>query len=152
MQTPDLLKNVWPVTAAGQHLHLLHVNAQALLDPLEAVCVQGGGAKEERGSQVGGAQPPPQHWWVWPEIPSSLRICHLTIEAKSFVVLWSQTKLLPELTYPSLDCRWCQWLHISNENMRLGHPYQLLQRLHVRAGQGDKPQAQPRHVNLNLGL
>ena len=56
VQTPALLKNVWPVTAAGQHLHLLHVNAQALLDPLEAVCVQGGGAKEERGSQVGGAR------------------------------------------------------------------------------------------------
>ena len=35
MKASALLENVWPITIAGQHLHLLPLNAQADFDPLK---------------------------------------------------------------------------------------------------------------------
>ena len=162
MKTSALLENVGPVAVAGQHLYLLPLNAQAFLDSLKALRVQSGRAEHERSSLVGGAQPTPQHRRVWPEVPTSLGICHLSIERESFVILPCQTNpylcLINsnvadlELTDLLLDDRGCQRLNIANENVRLSDPYLLLQRLHRRRCQGDKSYSQSRHISLNLGL
>ena len=162
MKASALVENVRPITIGGQHLHLLPLNAQADLDPPKTLRVQSGRAEHERSALKGGAQPPPQHWWVWPEVPTSLRICHLSIARESFAFFFCETKSYlrlihsnvadVELTYPSLDVRGCQGLNIAKENMRLGAPYLLLQGDHRRARQGDKSYSQPCHISLNLGL
>ena len=45
MKTPALLEYVRPIAAAGQDLHLLPLYAQANLDPLQALRIQGGRAE-----------------------------------------------------------------------------------------------------------
>ena len=161
MKASALVENVRPITIGGQHLHLLPLNAQAFFDSLKALRVQSGRAEHERSSLVAW-QPTPQHRRVWPEVPTSLGICHLSIERESFVILPCQTNPYMclinsnvadlELTDPSLDDRGCQRLNIANENVRLSDPYLLLQRLHRRRCQGDKSYSQSRHISLNLGF
>ena len=89
MKTPALLEYVRPIAAAGQDLHLLPLYAQANLDPLQALRIQGGRAEHERNSLVGRAQPPPEYRRIWPEVPTSVGICHLS--QCSFVLEECQT-------------------------------------------------------------
>ena len=161
METPTLLVNVWPITAARQNLHLLSLYAQADFDPLKTLCVQCGRTEHKGRPLVRSAQPSPKHWRIWPEVPSSLRISHLS-EQKGFVDCQYQTKLYLrlvnsnvanlELADPSLDVGGCKGLHIAEENMWLGDSDLLFQRLHRRTSQGDISQSQPSHLSLNLRL
>ena len=125
---PLLLEYVRPIAATGQDLHILPLYAQANLDPLQALCIQGGRDEHESNSLVGCAQTPPEYRRIWPEVPTSVGICHLS--QFSFVLEECQTEPYLRLVNsnvadfefadPSLDVRGSQRFHIAEENIQHG--------------------------------